>query len=254
MPALDLSQPVDLSSIHSPIIIAGITVIALIFCATFSWLAFRIYQKHALAKRQSEMGAAGPSNGSRNRARALMSTNNSEKPPPPFMIAPAPVHFDPSTRPRHIDFNVLGPSDIPQSRISLISTLRQSRISLTSIYSTSTIGKTSGTRKVRQKFEPILPDELLPILGERLTVVQSFDDGWCVVGRENSTFVHTAKSLFKSPEPGQNTELGVIPAWCFIKPTKGIQAERPIRSSSLDITVDMNGPASRMDLMSWSKF
>lgn len=165
-------------------------------------------------------------------------------------MIPASVHFTPSAKP---DFNVLGSKDLRQSRIS---SLRQSRISMLSTFSTaSSIGNTSGgTRKVRQKFEPVLPDELLPLLGERLTVVQSFDDGWCAVARENSTFVHTAKSLFKSPESGQNTELGVVPAWCFLKPNKGFRPERPLRTSSLEITVDMDGPASRMELMSWSKF
>lgn len=72
MPALDLSQSDPSSTIHSPIIIAGIIVIVLIFCGTFSWLGFRFYQKRALAKRESEMGAAGlpvkgvGHNGSRN--------------------------------------------------------------------------------------------------------------------------------------------------------------------------------------------
>ncbi len=41
-----------------------------------------------------------------------------------------------------------------------------------------------ATRKVRQVFDPVLPDEILVKLGEQLTIVQSFDDGWCVVGRE----------------------------------------------------------------------
>jgi len=257
MPALDPSQFEDPSStIHSPIIIAGIIVIGLLFCGTFSWLGFRFYKKRAAAKRESDILGA---NGSRNTHGAFTLSNNSEKEviypaakPQPPMIIPASVHFAPSGKPRHND---LGSRDLRQSRIS--SSLRQSRISMMSTLSTvSSIGNTSGgTRKVRQKFEPVLPDELLPSLGERLTVVQSFDDGWCVVARENSTFVHTAKSLFKSPrESGQNTELGVIPAWCFLKPTKGFRSERPLRTSSLDITVDMDGPASRMELMSWSKF
>ena len=143
--------------------------------------------------------------------------------------------------------------ELPQSRNSFMSTKSYSRFS--SMSGISTISTSSGTtRKVRQTFEPVLPDELLPLLGERLTVVQSFDDGWCVVGRENSTFVHTAKSLFKSQEPGGNIEIGVVPAWCFLKPVKGLRAERPIRSSSLGVTVNMEGPSSRNDMISWSNF
>ena len=48
----------NLTTIRSPIIIGGLTIIILIFCGVFSWLAFRIYQKRAAAKRESKMGAA----------------------------------------------------------------------------------------------------------------------------------------------------------------------------------------------------
>ena len=62
MPALYLFQRSDpsgdLSAIHNPVIIAGLTVILFIFCGLFSWLAFRIYRKRAIAKRESRMGAA----------------------------------------------------------------------------------------------------------------------------------------------------------------------------------------------------
>ena len=63
MPAVhQRSESSDLSStfttIHSPIVIAGITIIILIICGLFSWLAFRICQKRAAAKRESKMGAA----------------------------------------------------------------------------------------------------------------------------------------------------------------------------------------------------
>jgi hypothetical protein len=61
MPAIYLFQRSNSSadfSIHNPIIIAGLTLIALIFCAIFSWLGFRMYRKRAMAKRESRMGAA----------------------------------------------------------------------------------------------------------------------------------------------------------------------------------------------------
>jgi hypothetical protein len=123
---------------------------------------------------------------------------------------------------------------------------------------------TAGTpRKVRQLFSPVLPDELLlTSLGERLTVVQAFDDGWVVVGRANSAFAASAnKSLFKSASGASaeaDVELGVVPSWCFLKPVKGLRAERPVRSTSLGITVQMDGPgpgfSSRDDILSWSNF
>lgn len=133
---------------------------------------------------------------------------------------------------------------------------------------TSSFGSepTTGTmRKVRQLFTPVLPDELLLTkVGEQLTVIQSFDDGWCVVGREVSSAFNfpQKKSLFnKAPSPPgsdaqHNVELGAVPAWCFLKPVKGLRTERPMRSTSLGITVNMDGPAntSRNDLVSWSNF
>ncbi|KAK0228847.1 hypothetical protein IW262DRAFT_645398 [Armillaria fumosa] len=148
-------------------------------------------------------------------------------------------------------------SMIRNSFMSTASTV--SRFSVISSSSSVDSSPTTGTtRKIRQLFNPILPDELVTTLGERLTVVQSFDDGWCVVGRENTSNLNNAKSLFKSPsaQAEPNVELGVVPAWCFLKPVKGLKAERPVRSTSLGITVQMEGPAfsSREEVISWSNF
>ncbi|KAI9439800.1 hypothetical protein H4582DRAFT_1549366 [Lactarius indigo] len=99
-------------------------------------------------------------------------------------------------------------------------------------------------RKVRQLFSPVLPDELVLSLSEKVTVVQSFDDGWCIVGRD---------SLVK---PGE-VEMGAVPAWCFVKPVKGLKASRPMRTTSLGVTVQLDaGPgfSSRDELISWSNF
>lgn len=97
-------------------------------------------------------------------------------------------------------------------------------------------------RKVRQLFNPTLPDELVISLGERVTLVQSYDDGWCIVGRD---------SVFK---PGE-VDLGAVPAWVFVKPVKGLKAERPIRTTSLGVTVTLDAPGGpREDVISWSNF
>lgn len=143
------------------------------------------------------------------------------------------------------------------SWISFLSASGSGRSRFSVLSSTSSIDSnpTTGTlRKIRQIFNPILPDELLVNLGDKLTVVQSFDDGWCVVGKEGGAFIQP-KSLFK-PEPPSNIEIGVVPAWCFMKPVVGLKGERPIRSTSLGITVQMEGPAfsSREEIISWSNF
>lgn len=296
MPALHLlqrSNSSDFSSftLHNPIAIAGISIIALIFLGLSLWFGLRIYRQRAAAKRESKMGAAflsvkglvqddGSANlkhGALTRSRTLTNgfsrqminstivlperaainravPRESQSPAISRPFTRTSVSFSPYAVPRPTALDFATPRGISQYRNSFAS--NHNRFSVVS--STSSISTTSGTtRKVRQKFEPVLPDELLLSLGERLTVVQSFDDGWCIVGRESSTFVHTAKSLFKSSsEPGENIELGVIPAWCFLKPVKGLRAERPIRNTSLGVTVNMDGPgmSSRDELVSWSNF
>jgi hypothetical protein len=107
----------------------------------------------------------------------------------------------------------------------------------------SVLGGVEG-RKVRQLFSPVLPDELVISLGEKVTVVESFDDGWCIVGRD---------SLINPAE----VEMGAVPAWCFVKPVKGLKASRPMRTTSLGVTVQIeSGPgfSSRDEVISWSNF
>ncbi|KAH9052958.1 hypothetical protein EDB83DRAFT_2395182 [Lactarius deliciosus] len=116
--------------------------------------------------------------------------------------------------------------------------------SASSTYSVASTILSAEGRKVRQLFSPVLPDEFVLSLGEKVTVVQSFDDGWCIVGRS---------SLAK---PGE-VEMGAVPAWCFIKPVKGLKASRPMRTSSLGVTVQLDaGPgfSSRDEVISWSNF
>ncbi|KAJ8468177.1 hypothetical protein ONZ51_g9808 [Trametes cubensis] len=123
----------------------------------------------------------------------------------------------------------------------LLAGSRSSRMSVSS--TTSSLGNTSQ-KKVRQIFDPVLPDELVVVLGQSLTVVQNYDDGWCIVGRD---------SMLK---PG-DVEVGAVPAWIFLKPVKGLRAERPMRVSSLGVTVNLDPPPSfeqRDNIMSWSNF
>ncbi|KIY44029.1 hypothetical protein FISHEDRAFT_52089 [Fistulina hepatica ATCC 64428] len=154
--------------------------------------------------------------------------------------------------------SMLNPNANRASHSSYSSIAASSHYSVISSVSSYTFGSTNGTQKrVRQIFEPVLPDELVVRLDEKVTLVQSFDDGWCVVGRDVPLFAGATKSLYKSPEPvDANIELGVVPAWCFMRPVKGLRAERPVRSSSLGITVQMDNPAfsSRNEIMSWSNF
>lgn len=97
-------------------------------------------------------------------------------------------------------------------------------------------------RKVRQLFHPTLPDELVLSLGEHVAVLNSYDDGWCIVGRD---------SMLK---PG-DVELGAVPSWVFMKAVKGLRAERPIRTSSLGVTVTLDASGGpRQDVISWSNF
>ena len=111
-----------------------------------------------------------------------------------------------------------------------------------SIASTISSLSQSNRRRVKQLFDPVLPDELVVSLGERLTITQSFDDGWCIVGRPGM--------LNKD-----DIELGAVPAWCFLKPVKGLRAERPMRIGSLGVTVQLDAPnPGREQIISWSNF
>ncbi|KAI9463250.1 hypothetical protein BJY52DRAFT_73414 [Lactarius psammicola] len=138
----------------------------------------------------------------------------------------------------------LSAGDATPRRSSFLNFGNSRPVSSASTYSVaSTILGVEG-RKVRQLFSPVLPDELVLSLGEKVTVVQSFDDGWCIVGRDS--FI----------KPGE-VEMGAVPAWCFIKPVKGLKASRPMRTTSLGVTVQVDaGPgfSSREEIISWSNF
>ena len=134
------------------------------------------------------------------------------------------------------------------STASVLTVSRQSFLSMQShnirfsMASSISSSSQSNRRKVHQIFDPVLPDELVISAGERLTVMQSFDDGWCIVGRPGM--------LNKD-----DVELGAVPAWCFLKPVKGLRAERPVRIGSLGVTVQLDAQTAERDqVMSWSNF
>lgn len=202
--------------------------------------------------------------------------SQSNNTPKPFSFA-LRTSTSPSPTSGNERLSVARNSYAPDCRMS-----RYSVFSTASSFNESIISATSGggagrsIRKVRQTFSAVLPDELFVSLGEQLMILQSFDDGWCVVGRESGILMPQPKSLFGGSRAsraltptllfghggagvgtrsGGNVELGMVPAWCFLKPVKGLRTERPMRSSSLGVTVQMDGPnVDRNDTISWSNF
>ncbi|CAK5269123.1 unnamed protein product [Mycena citricolor] len=269
-----------------PSAIAGIGLAGAIVLALAIWLAIRKYRQSAQKKRdEARLPAFTP-------VRGVYRENDAEKQDgpqggfsrdqlTPSVVLPDKVltrpmrneevidyHRQSGTFPKPFSFALTAGSALPVPDDPRSSWIRHSfassggssnRFSVMSSTSSIDSNPTSGTpRKIRQQFNPVLPDELLVSLGERLTVVQAFDDGWVVVGRSGSVFAG-AKSLFKTSAgaPAESdVELGVVPAWCFIKPVKGLRAERPVRSTSLGITVQMENPAfaARNEVLSWSNF
>ncbi|KAH7928227.1 hypothetical protein BV22DRAFT_1044751 [Leucogyrophana mollusca] len=103
---------------------------------------------------------------------------------------------------------------------------------------------------VRQLFEPRLPDELsLTRLGDHLIILQSFDDGWCIVSRA------TGRNSLMSPASGtpDAVELGLVPAWVFSKPINCRGVDRPVRSTSTN-ALHAYEPGSRKTVISWSNY
>ena len=119
-------------------------------------------------------------------------------------------------------------------------------------------------KTVLRAFAPLLPDELVLRSGEELVVLQEFDDGWCVVAREGfgSSGAPTPPGLdpddLVSPTADGNSiagsnssrgkrvlEMGTCPCWVFDE-TRPQDAEfaRPMRSTSLGVTVSMRLPAA----------
>lgn len=292
----DANASSALTSTNMGIMIAGVTLCALIVLGVAVWLIVRMIRKKSQQKREDERGAAFltvrgivrddgapidppamekvPPNSDGVRGMAFSRNQLTPAVVMPDKILPPKLtvnrdeiietHRQSGTLPKPFSFALNASShatrpsvDNPRmSYLSVSSNHSGRRFSVVSTSSAASSISSGNTRKVRQEFEPVLPDELLVSAGERLTVIDSFDDGWCLVGRENSVFAASAKTLFGSTKDESNIELGVVPAWCFIQSVKGLRAERPVRSSSLGITVqlDSNPTSARNDVMSWSNF
>ncbi|KAG9098250.1 hypothetical protein FS749_004274 [Ceratobasidium sp. UAMH 11750] len=110
---------------------------------------------------------------------------------------------------------------------------------------TQSSGSATGvsTRRVQTLFPPLLPDELVLSVGEKVTLLQTFDDEWCVVGRDRFGEV----------------EIGAVPAFVFTKAKSGATFARPMRNTSLGVKVEMSSApgavwSSREEVISWSNF
>lgn len=120
----------------------------------------------------------------------------------------------------------------------------------------------SRMKTVVRSFAPLLPDELVLRPGEELAVLQEFDDGWCVVAREGlgSNGAPTPPGLPDPediiPQTGDASsstgssassrrrvlEVGTCPSWVFEEASFNGEFTRPMRSTSLGITVSMRLP------------
>ncbi|RDX57478.1 hypothetical protein OH76DRAFT_1493231 [Lentinus brumalis] len=272
----------------NPTIIAGIIVAAVIGLGAALWLIIRWFRKRATTKREQLRVSAfvnfnNASDGSMNEKapsarcnlfsrtqldsgvvmpeRAVLRPGASRdeilqhytaegKLPRPFAPFAPPSPISPGLAPDGMDMLPSGRPSSTASWFAPIFPLAGSRSSrrfsnMSAMSGTSSIGSSGASqKKIRQIFDPVLPDELVISLGETLRLVQQHDDGWCIVGRD---------SVFK---PGE-VEMGAIPAWCFLKPVKGLRAERPMRVSSLGVTVNLDaapGIDHRDNVMSWSNF
>lgn len=57
------------------------------------------------------------------------------------------------------------------------------------------------------------------------------------------------------PRDGDGAEVGLVPAWCFIKPTEGgPPAERPKRGSSLGVALQVEAQRKQDHVVDWSRF
>lgn len=271
-------------SSSTPLYIAGFVIAGVVFIAGVGWLTVRFLRKRAQRNGEDNRGAAFLN--VRGLVREDGEKNGEDALPNDFqgiqshmfsrahvgaqgVVMPSRVLSRPNvTKQEIVDYHT-NEGNLPRpfapfsfalqagappavgkrnSTASVLTVSRNSFLSLShhsnrfSIASTISSSSQSHRRKVHQLFDPVLPDELVISPGERLTVMQSFDDGWCIVGRPG---------MMNKDE----VEMGAVPAWCFLKPVKGLRAERPMRIGSLGVTVQLDAPSSERDqVMSWSNF
>ena len=214
----------------------------------------------ASAHRRGQESVASSSVGSQSRRSSLSPWNN----------APLGVPVGPPALASPRDFNFQfpvsqGPSGLGSAYPSTPWNQQQTSASnyFNQMSDPSNSASESRMKTVVRSFAPLLPDELVLRPGEELAVLQEFDDGWCVVAREGlgSNGAPTPPGL---PDPedaivpagdsssttGSSTssrrrvlEVGTCPSWVFDEAasTNG-EFARPMRSTSLGITVSMRLP------------
>jgi hypothetical protein len=150
------------------------------------------------------------------------------------------------------------------SRASILSARRPDSLSSSLRSSLSSAGPRMGpgVLKVRHVFAPLLPDELVLRPNEKVTVIQTFEDGWYIVGRKSPFHApgpaKPSGYAFGRGTPTDEVEIGAVPSWVFEKRTPGSpKPERPMRSASLGVTLLDEGNlglGARDDVISWSNF
>jgi hypothetical protein len=115
---------------------------------------------------------------------------------------------------------------------------------------------------VRHIFTPLLPDELVLRPNEKVTLIQKFEDGWCIVGRKSPFYApglaNPSGYAFGKGVTADEVEIGAVPSWVFERRATGTKLERPMRIVSLGVTLvdeGTEGAAEARDgVMSWSNF
>ncbi|KIK96927.1 hypothetical protein PAXRUDRAFT_825457 [Paxillus rubicundulus Ve08.2h10] len=185
---------------------------------------------------------------------------------PPSSPSPCqpPRPTTPSSLPCPRAMSVLNPAHPQHGRASFgFSGHSQPRFppGLHSRESSASSTSSSQARPVCRLFEPVLADELsIARPGEHLTLLHSFDDGWCLVARDTShpalsSYLRSSRLSGQMKSSSEHIEVGLVPAWVFTRPMKGLIVSRPVRSTSVNILQAAQDSApSRDALISWSNF
>jgi hypothetical protein len=124
-------------------------------------------------------------------------------------------------------------------------------------------------KKALQPFEPLLPDEIPVNVGDTLSLLQTFDDGWCVCAVEVDSGGGNGSGLAPPRTPTtKEVKMGCAPLWVFERKSKNPGDHmRSMRSTSLAVTIEMTpsgagiepagrvaAPWQRNPVISWSNF